>query len=175
MTNASGSATSSVATLTVLFPPVITQQPQSRAAVLGGTAQFSVEVSGNTNLTYQWQHETTNLVSQTNAVLSLTNVQTSDFGGYQVLVTNSDGSATSDVAYLTQAVQPSLSLSKISHGTGYLTFSTQFGPVYALDYKINLKDPAWQEITNLNGTGSPMTVTDNSMTNSTRFYRVQVQ
>jgi len=175
ITNAGGSTNSAVATLKVSLSPVITQQPQSRAAVLGSTAQFSVGASSNTNLTYQWQHEATNLVSQTNAVLPLPNVQASDFGSYRVIVNTPDCSTASLLARLTQAVQPSLALSRISLGTGYLTFSTEFGPMYALEYKNALKDPVWLEITNVNGTGSPVTVAENNLTNSTRFYRIQVR
>ncbi len=72
-------------------------------------------------------------------------------------------------------MRPSLALPRLSHGTGYLTFPTEFGPVYALQYQNELNDPAWQEITRVNGTGSPATIADYSITNSTRFYRVQVR
>jgi len=89
VTNAYGSATSSVATLTVLFPPVIAQQPQNRAAVIGGTAQFSVSATSNTSRTYQWQLSETNLVGRANSTLLLTNIQLADFGGYRVIVSNS--------------------------------------------------------------------------------------
>jgi hypothetical protein len=175
ITNASGSTNSAVAVLKVSPSPVITQQPQSRAVVLGSTAQFSVVASSNTNLTYQWQHAATNLVSQTNATLSLLSVQASDIGGYQVIVNTPDCSTVSGLAHLTQAVQPSMSRPRLSSGTASLTFSTEIGPVYALQYKTNLKDALWLELTNLDGTGSPATVTDSSITNSTRFYRIQVR
>ena len=51
---ASGSVTSSVATLTVLTAPSIVQQPQSLNVVKGSNGTFIVSASGTTNLVYQW-------------------------------------------------------------------------------------------------------------------------
>jgi hypothetical protein len=175
VTNAYGSATSSVATLTVLFPPVIAQQPQNRAAVVGGTAQFSVSVTGNTNRTYQWQLSETNLVGRTNNPLVLANIQLSDFGGYRVIVSNPDGSATSQVGHLTVALQPRLAPPQLNLTTLYLTVPTEIGPVYVVEYKTALDDPSWQELTSLNGTGGTLLVTDNNAKNSTRFYRIRMR
>jgi hypothetical protein len=175
ITNASGSTNSAIAALAVLSPPVITQQPQSRVAGIGGTAQFSVGVSANTNLTYQWQHGATNLVSQTNAVLSLLNVKASDFGSYRVLVSNPGCSVTSDAAQLTQAARPLLVLSKIISNTVYLTFLSEIGPAYTPQYKNALNDPVWQELAATNGTGSSIIVTNSNATNSMRFYRILVR
>lgn len=175
ITNASGSTNSAVAALAVFSSPVVTQQPQSRVAGIGGTAQFSVGASSDTNLTYQWQHEATNLVNQTNAVLSLLNVKTSDFGSYRVMVSNPGCSVTSDVAQLTQAKRPSLVLAKINLNTVYLTFSTEIGPAYTPQYKNALNDPVWQELAATNGTGSSIIVTNSNATNSMRFYRILVR
>jgi hypothetical protein len=175
VTNAYGSATSSVATLTVLFPPVIVQQPQDRAGAAGGTAQFSVSVTGNTNRTYQWQLSEADMLGRTNNALLLTNIQPSDFGGYRVIVRNPDGSATSQVAHLTVAVQPQLAPPHFNAATLYLAIPTEFGPVYVLEYKTALDDLFWQELTFLNGTGGTLPVTDNNPTNSARFYRVRMR
>ena len=55
VTNASGSVTSSVATLTVLIPPSITVQPTNQTTVVGDYlgAEFDVAVSGTQTLNYQ--------------------------------------------------------------------------------------------------------------------------
>lgn len=75
----------------------------------GGTATFTVSVSGTAPLTYQWFFEGTNvLASATNESLTLTNVQAADAGGYTVVVTNVAGSATSVVATLTVGVAPTI-------------------------------------------------------------------
>jgi hypothetical protein len=135
VTNAYGATTSSVATLTVLFPPVIIQQPQDRAAVAGGTAQFSVSVTGDTNRIYQWQRGATGMLGRTNNPLVLTNIQPSDFGGYRVIVSNPSGSTTSQVAHLTVAKQPTLAPPQFNAATLYLAFPTEAGPEYLVEYK----------------------------------------
>jgi hypothetical protein len=175
VTNAYGATNSSVATLTVLFPPVIVQHPQSRAAVVGGSVQFTVSATGNTNRTYQWQHAGTNLVDQTNSLLTLVNLQVSDFGDYRAVVSNPDGSTPSNPAQLTQAVRPQLTPPEINLSTVYLSFPTEIGPVYEVEYKILLEDPIWQALTTLSGTGGTLSITDNNVTNATRFYRVRVR
>src|SRR5207245_5339837 len=78
--NAFGSATSAVATLTVLVPPAITQQPQSQTVAEGANASFTVMATGTPQLGYQWRLGGTLLLGQTSNTLSLTNVQLSQAG-----------------------------------------------------------------------------------------------
>ena len=66
LTNAYGSVTSSVATLTVGVPPTITSQPTNVTvftALSGGTATFTVAVAGTGPFNYQWQFNGINLPS----------------------------------------------------------------------------------------------------------------
>ncbi len=108
VTNASGSVTSAVARLTVL-DPLLTSQPASQSVNAGQTVGFSASVIGTTNFGYQWLRNGTNLDDGGNisgaysSSLTLTQVLGGDAGGYQVLVTNVWGSATSAVATLTVA------------------------------------------------------------------------
>jgi hypothetical protein len=81
--------------------PVITLQPQSQTVWGGRPASFSVSVAGALPFSYQWQKDGTNLVGQTNATLTLTNVRTNEAGLYAALVTNTHGSARSSNAVLT--------------------------------------------------------------------------
>ena len=160
---------------TALLQPVITNQPRSRAAGLGGTATFSVGVTSPPTNTYQWLFfGTNNLAGQTNATLSLTNVQAANFGGYSVVVNNGYGSATSTLANLTLAVRPSIYPATVSLNTFFLTFTTEFGPTYLVDYKDQLTGATWLPFTSVAGTGSPITISDNTITNTTRFFRVRV-
>jgi uncharacterized delta-60 repeat protein len=100
-TNASGSVTSSVAFLTVRDPVIITQ-PASQDVNSGQTAAFSVTAAGTPTLSYQWRKNTTNyLAGATAASFVLTNVQGSDGGNYDVVVTSTFGAVTSAVAVLT--------------------------------------------------------------------------
>ena len=94
---------SAPATLTVLDPSIaITAQPVDAGVYSGTSAAFAVTNSGLGPFSYQWFHEGTNLLSgATNAALTLTNVQTSNSGLYQVVITNTVGSVTSAPAMLT--------------------------------------------------------------------------
>jgi subtilase family serine protease len=82
-------------------PPVITTQPTNQMVAVGGTAVFIVTAGGTPPLYYQWSFNGTNIVSATNATLTLTNVQFNQSGNYSVLVTNLYGSTNSAIAVLT--------------------------------------------------------------------------
>lgn len=92
--------------LTVILPPNITSHPQSQTVAAGSNATFTVSAtSANGALSYQWRFNGTNLASATAAALTLTNVQSVQAGGYEVVVNNFGGAVTSSVAQLT--VNPS--------------------------------------------------------------------
>ena len=100
VSNAYGSVTSSVATLTMQFPPTITAQPQNQTVGAGGVAAFGVTAEGTAPIFYQWLFNGAALAGQTNSVLTF-NAATSNAGSYQVVVSNLYASATSSVAKLT--------------------------------------------------------------------------
>jgi hypothetical protein len=54
VSNAFGSVTSSIASLTVAYPPSITQQPQSVNVAQGNNAAFNINASGTPSPNYQW-------------------------------------------------------------------------------------------------------------------------
>ncbi len=56
VTNPYGSATSGVATVTVVFPPSITLPPQSRDVAAGTSVTLGVVASGTAPLSYQWRN-----------------------------------------------------------------------------------------------------------------------
>ncbi len=81
--------------------PTITSQPQSQTNVFGSSARFSVVAMGSAPLSYQWRFSGLPLVGQTGTNLTLANVQSTNAGNYDVVVTNAFGSVTSAVAILT--------------------------------------------------------------------------
>ena len=100
--NAFGAILSAPAALTIFESvAVIASQPQSRTNNVGTTANFSVLVVSCGPVSYQWFFGATPLLDQTNATLSLANVQLADAGGYSVTIANSAGSVGSAVAVLT--------------------------------------------------------------------------
>jgi hypothetical protein len=86
--------------------PVVSTQPQSQTVATGGLALFSVSASGTTPFSYQWWFNGAPLFGGTNTNFGLTNVQPANAGNYQVVITNTVGSVTSDVAVLTVTAAP---------------------------------------------------------------------
>jgi hypothetical protein len=111
--NLCGSSTSSPATVTVLSPVVVTASPGSVTTCLGTTATFSVAASGTPPLSYQWRRNGSPISGQTGSVLQLT-AASGVAGGYDCIVTNTCGSATSAAATLTVESGPAFTLSPIS-------------------------------------------------------------
>lgn len=106
-TNASGSATTNAATLTVNTAPAITTQPTDQTVLAGAQASFSAAASGSPAPTVQWQVSTdggatwTNISGATVNTLSFT-AQASDSGKqFRAVFTNIAGSANTDAATLT--------------------------------------------------------------------------
>ena len=54
ITNLAGKVTSSNAYLTVIVPPTVIAQPQSRNIAVGNNVTFSVGVNGTAPFAYQW-------------------------------------------------------------------------------------------------------------------------
>jgi len=116
LTNASGSATSSVVSLNVTGDPGITSQPASVYGLLDGTVQFAVSASG-TAPAYQWYFADTggNLIAPVgngtqgsgsvvsgagSSTLTIANLQPADPANFVAVVTGTYGAVTSSVASL---------------------------------------------------------------------------
>ncbi|HEY2951323.1 MAG TPA: immunoglobulin domain-containing protein, partial [Verrucomicrobiae bacterium] len=82
-------------------PPSIAQQPKRRTVLPGANHTFSVTAIGTGPLHYQWTFNGTSLAGATDSTLALSNIQASNGGPYQVIITNSAGAVTSSVATLT--------------------------------------------------------------------------
>ena len=113
-TNNYGSATSAVATLTVLVPAMIVSQPTNQSVVLSSNVTFAASAIGTSPLAYQWYlngaalTDGAGITGSTTADLNLSNAQTNDAGAYELIVTNDYGSATSIVATLTVLLPPNI-------------------------------------------------------------------
>ncbi len=81
--------------------PFITNHPASLTVGEGSSAVFTVGSLGTTPFTYQWQKNGVNIPGETNPILTLNNVAPEDEADYRVIVSNSAGNTTSNVATLT--------------------------------------------------------------------------
>jgi hypothetical protein len=84
--------------------PAIAVQPASQTVTLGSAVTLGVAATGSPVPTFQWRKDGTAIVGATASTLSFASVRTTDAGSYTVVVTNSGGSVTSNVATLTISV-----------------------------------------------------------------------
>ena len=100
ITNFLGSVTSSVAKLTVGYPPVVVDPPHSSTNFLCRTTVLSCNFTGALPMNLQWLFNSARLVDQTNSTLTLTNLQASNEGYYALSATNAFGGTVSTSARL---------------------------------------------------------------------------
>ncbi len=104
VTNSAGSATSSIATLTVntaAVKPTITTQPSSATVNVGQTATFTVVATGTAPLTYQWTKAGANVGTNSATYTTAATTSADDGVHVQVTVSNSAGSTASNSVTLT--------------------------------------------------------------------------
>jgi alpha-tubulin suppressor-like RCC1 family protein len=99
VSNAFGVVASPEALLVVL-PLLVSNPPQDRIALVGGSATFSLTVESTLPLTYQWHFNGVSLPGATNSTLTLANLQLSQAGAYSVAVSNAFGGLLSPDAAL---------------------------------------------------------------------------
>jgi hypothetical protein len=96
-TNSFGSVTSNAATLTVTSsPPSLSAQPANIVQAVGTAASLSVVASGSP--TFQWRKNGTNIPGATAATLAFASLAAADTASYDVVVTNTAGTVTSNAA-----------------------------------------------------------------------------
>ena len=101
VSNSLGTATSSLAQLsvaTVPVSPIITAQPGSRTGVAGGTVTLDVGATGAPAPTFQWRKNGAAILGATNTALTLTGLQGSDAGSYDVVIFNVAGTVATSAA-----------------------------------------------------------------------------
>ena len=112
ITGTCGNLTSNAATLTVNRAPAITAQPAAITSCEGTTANFSVTATG-AGLSYQWRKNGINIAGAVSQTLSLPGITLSSAGNYDVVITGSCGSITSNTALLTVAELPQITLQPV--------------------------------------------------------------
>ena len=106
VTSPFGAITSAVATLTIQFPPQVTQDPVGGLRPVGSNITFTVIATGTEPLSYQWQKNGVDLTGATATNYAAANLTVADSGSYTVVVSNFLSSVTSSVALLTVGYPP---------------------------------------------------------------------
>src|SRR5207253_1999012 len=108
--DAVGIATSNLTSLQTSadpLAPTITTQPVNQTVTAGQTATFTVVASGTAPLSYQWQKNGANIAGATSSSYTTPATAIADSGAtFDVVVSNSVGNATSNLATLTVSAAP---------------------------------------------------------------------
>ena len=83
-----------------LAQPVITVQPANQFLVPGPSALFSVSATGAGTITYQWLFDGMSIAGANTHSYSVVNPKPAQWGYYSVIVSNAEGSVTSQLAEL---------------------------------------------------------------------------
>ncbi|HRZ35419.1 MAG TPA: lamin tail domain-containing protein [Candidatus Paceibacterota bacterium] len=112
----------------VFLAPILLAQPQSQAVARGATATFTGWAGGTEPLAFQWRFNQVPILAATNATLTLSDVQLSQAGAYQLVVRNALGTAVSEPASLTLTNRPPVTVADgilVPQGqTAFLSTST---------------------------------------------------
>jgi hypothetical protein len=180
-TNIGGSATSSVATVTVLLPPSITSQPLNQTLTQGTTASFFAGAAGSPPFTFQWLYNGSPLsdggqvTGSTTTNLTISNVQFTNGGNYALFVTNVVGSAMSTSAVLTVFAPPAITLQPGSQTilqNSNVLFSAAAMGTQPIGYKWFFNNVPLSDDTNLTGSGTASLAIASAQTNNTGSYYV---
>ena len=126
VSNTCSAVTSSGASLSVLALPSLTSQPSDAIACEGSAVLFSVTASSAAPLSFQWRKDGVTLPGETSSSLIINPVGSQNGGNYDVVVSNSCGSTSSNSASLTVGVTPSVVVQPTSQNScegGAVTFS----------------------------------------------------
>ncbi len=100
--------------------PVITAQPASTSVAAATVGTLTVTASSPSALSYQWQHDGTNISNGghysgvTTATLTISNADPNDAGAYKVKVTNTSGFVFSSLATVTVVTVPIVTTQPVS-------------------------------------------------------------
>jgi hypothetical protein len=102
------------------------------------------------------------------------NFQAASAGTYYVVVGDGTNFAASQASKVTLATAPKIT-PVLSGSTLNLSFPSQVGPTYYMEWKGELTNGVWNPLSTNSGTGSTITVPDGPVTDPARFYRVRLQ
>jgi CotH kinase protein/Concanavalin A-like lectin/glucanases superfamily/Lamin Tail Domain/Immunoglobulin I-set domain len=136
--NAGGSVLSDPAHLAVLIPANIVSQPKPVSLREGESANFTVEASSDSPLSYQWRKNGVPIPGATAAHYAIASVQRGDDAIYDVVVTDLVGPIVSDGVRLTVLINPSVIIVPLTQEVplgGTATFSIKTDGTLPMGYR----------------------------------------
>ena len=150
-TNSAGTDTTTAATLTVHFAPIIATSPTTQTVAAGTTATLTAAASGDPTPTVRWQLSTnggalfTDITGATSTTYITPTLAAGDDGRqYRAAFTNSEGSTPTSAATITVTFGPSITTEPVSQassvgGTATFTAAASGNPTPTVQ---------WQKSTN---------------------------
>jgi hypothetical protein len=159
ISNASGVVASSVAFVAVLVPPgapTIIQQPQSQSVLAGATVGFSVTAGGAGPFTYHWQKDSVAITGATNSTYTIATAVVNDTGAYTVIVSNGNGSTSSQAATLTVNVLTGSAINRTitTNGSNFAVSLAVAPPAGTPGYMVEETLPVGFTATNISAEGA---------------------
>ena len=178
-TNTAGGASVHFANARVvsISAPAITVQPVgSQTVFAGGTLTLSIVATTTTGVTnYKWFKDGVQIAGATSATLSVTNFQSANAGTYYAIVGDGNNFTATQSSKVTLLVITAPTITPLLSGsTLNLSFPSQVGPTYYVEWKGALTNGVWNSFSTNAGTGSTITV-PTPLVDPQRFYRVRAQ
>jgi subtilase family serine protease len=132
--------------------PGIASQPAAQTACVNGSATFTVGATGTAMLTYQWRKNGSPIGGATGQSYTINPVSAADAAGYDCVVTNSCGTATSSAASLGVNDVPAVTQQPADAavcGSGSASFSAAATGATAYRWQIEsapLSSNAWTDL-----------------------------
>jgi hypothetical protein len=127
--------------LSVVKRPIILQSPLSRTVLAGTNVDLGVVAGGASPLNFQWRRWGTNIPGASSTNIIFNPITPDDAGAYDVIVQNSFGSATSQVAQLTVLATPFITNQPMSQtvfaGTNVTLQVGAVGPGLTYQWRLN--------------------------------------
>ncbi len=128
-------------------PGIVREPAPLDVVVLGGTLEASVLASGPGPLSYQWYFNTSQAITNaTNALLTLPNLQATNSGSYNCVISNAYGSTNSTALYVVYSIEPSFN----TNGSGWTSTNNGVSPAqgtFITNNVLELTDTNYSEST----------------------------
>jgi hypothetical protein len=179
-TNSAGTATTTVATLTVQTPPAVTTNPVNRTVTAGQSTTMTAAATGNPTPTVQWQLSIdggttfSNIAGATSVTLTLSAATATQNGyRYRAMFASAVGTATTSAAILNVQYAPVITTTPVSQSvtvgqSATFTAAATGNPAPTVQWQVSSNGGA--TFTNIAGATS-LTLTINRTTASQNGYR----
>jgi probable HAF family extracellular repeat protein len=149
--------------------PSITQNPVGVGVYAGQSVTLTAAAQGTPPLSFQWQFDGTNIAGATGTSYSITNITEAATGQYQIVVSNTAGSATSLPAHVQVSPFPKIAIAEYAG----VTLTGAAGGAFYVQAVENASDVNWTTLATVTLTNSPQLWLDfDSPLHPDRLYRI---